>query len=385
MKQEPHAGSKDHQALLSLALFAAAAVLLSWLCSAWLAQDVTAPVAALKRAIEERTQTPEEAVVAVESDDEIGELAAAFNHMSRLLKDQVERVKEAMAAGREAADKLNEIMMRIVQVVAEQASASSEHAVTIQQISSTSEQMAATLRQIAENARSVDEVAGRTLSACHQGQQRLADVSAGVSAAMSRARQVAERMLFFQEQSNRIESILLLISDISNRINLIAFNAANEASSLGAAGDRFAIVASQMRDLAEKTMAGAKEIQTLFSDLSTATASAIIATEEGEKQIAAARDVGDRAAEDFQAIVHWAGETARAAQEIALSSKQQTSATDHLATALGDIREVAAKIADTAKVLETSVNELDNTSYQLGTALHRDHAPEERPKLQQRN
>lgn len=349
--------------------YVAIIVLVIILYADWLTTDITGPIKDLRRVIEKVSRDSAPGPASVESDDEIGALTSSFNRMSAILGQQMEQGSALMSAVRAAVSNLTPIVGRIVGVASDQASGASEQAVSLHQISSTSEEIAATLRVIAENAQSVEQVAGQTLSSCHAGQGQLQEVVAGMEKSMARARDVAMKMLSFQEHATRIEGILDFIRDISERTNLIALNAAIEASSVGEAGERFAIVASEMRKLAEQTMGGAKQITEIFAQLEAATASAIIATEEGEKQVNAALKITDRASESFQSIVHWAGETARSAQEIALSSNQQTTATDHLATALGEVREVASKFAEAAKTMEGSITELKRLGDELGVLM----------------
>jgi methyl-accepting chemotaxis protein len=338
----------------------------------WMATDVSEPIKSLKRIMERvsRDQAPEPAVV--ESDDEVGELTAAFNLMSAVLGDKMREVGEVLEAVRSGADDLNRIVALIVEVASDQASGAVEQASSLHQISSTSEQIAATLRTIAENAQNVDEVAGQSLTASHEGQRQLQEVIGGMEGARLETQNVAEKMVSFQEQAGKIEGVLDLIRDISGKTDLIALNAAIEASAVGEAGDRFSIVASEMRKLAEQTVAGTEQIQRLVDELQTTTSSVIMATEEGEKKVSRALELTDSASETFQSIVHWAGETARSAQEIALSSNQQTTATDHLASALGEIQGVAKKFADTAKSLEKSVAEIEKLGTEFGRLLGRE-------------
>jgi methyl-accepting chemotaxis protein len=337
----------------------------------WLATDVSEPIKSLQRIMERvsRDQAPEPAVV--ESDDEVGELTSAYNLMSTVLGDKMEEVSEVIEAVRSGAGDLNRIVALIVEVASDQASGAVEQASSLHQISSTSEEIAATLRTIAESAQNVDEVAGQSLTASHEGQRQLLEVIGGMEGARLETQNVAEKMVSFQEQATKIEGVLDLIRDISGKTDLIALNAAIEASAVGEAGDRFSIVASEMRKLAEQTVAGTEQIQRLVDELQTTTSTVIMATEEGEKKVTRALELTDSASETFQSIVHWAGETARSAQEIALSSNQQTTATDHLASALGEIQGVAKKFADTARSLEKSVAEIEGLGTEFGRVLGR--------------
>ncbi|HUT55530.1 MAG TPA: methyl-accepting chemotaxis protein [bacterium] len=344
-------------------------ILIVILYAFWLTLDISEPIAELRSVMDRVSRGSAPKPAPLQSDDEIGALALSFNRMSAILGEQMERGERSIATVRAAFANLARIVGNIAGAASSQAAGASEQAASLHQISTTSEEIAATLRVIAENASNVEQVAGQTLSSCHSGQNQLQEVVSGMNMAMARANDVAFKMLNFQEQAMRIEGILDFIRGISERTNMIALNASIEASAVGDAGDRFGIIAAEMRKLAEQTMSGTKDVKNIFNELQAATGSAIIATEEGEKKVKAALKLTDHASESFQSIVHWAGETARSAQEIALSSNQQTTATDHLAAALGEVREVAGKFAAAAKSMESSISELRRLGDELGALL----------------
>jgi methyl-accepting chemotaxis protein len=362
-------GEESRRGFILLLVFWAIAFIIVGMYTVWLARDIGGPVRALKSSVEKSARQARFERLPLDSDDETGELTASFNRMGSILNQRLQERTTHLSSVSGAMSNLGQVMDRLGGISSEQASDASEQAVSMHEISTTSEEIAATLRVIAENAQSVEQVAGKSLDACRTGQGQLDEVVVGMDAATSRSQEVAQRMLELQEQANRIEGILHFIQDISEKMNLIALNASIEASGAGEAGRRFGIIAQEMRKLAEKTMSDTKEVQTLFSDLQAATGKAIIATEEGEKKVTAARKISDKASEVFQNIVHWAGETARAAHEIAISSSQQTTATDHLASALGEIKEVASRFAERSKMIETSVVELENIGSELKSLL----------------
>jgi len=348
-----------------LMVFLALVLVIGILWSYWAARDVSDPALELKKTADNSSVRSRPEVASVSSGDELGLLASSFNRMSQVVREQLDNSRSLVGAIREAMDSLTDITTSIVSVSSDQAAGASEQAVSLQQILATSEELAATFKSIANNAGEVETVSGNTLSACHTGQQHLQKVVDEMERAEKSANDVGAKMLTLQEQADRIEGMIEIIRDVSEKSNLIALNASIEASAAGERGERFSIVAGEMRDLAEQAMQGTKEIGDIFTDLQAASASAIMAAEEGQKQVAAAQNMINKASEIFQNIVHLASETARAAQEISISSSEQTTATDHLAQALGEIKEVAARFAEGAKLLESSASELQSIQKQM--------------------
>jgi len=366
----PLAGGSTN--ILFLALFFATLMFAAFIYSRWICRDVLRPINDLASKVKDAAESRQTAIAPVTTDDEIGELTASFNRMNVVLENQMQGARETLNSIGEAVQDLGRIMENLSSVSSEQAADATEHATSMQEVTSTSEEIAATLRSIAENAQNVEEVAGKSLSSCRSGQEQLEEVITELDTAGSRSSELGMRMLSLQEQANRIEGILKFIQEISEKTNLIALNASIEASAVSDEEQRFPIIAQEMRKLAEKTLSGAKEIRSVLEDLQEATGKAIISTEEGEKKVGAARESSEKAAEHFQSIIHWAGETSRAAQEIAISSNQQTSATDHLASALGEIKDVASRFADGTTHLNNFMNELKETATKLEKFLEKD-------------
>ena len=365
MNMEGHPLIKRAEIILFFVIFVSLGFLIAVLFILWLANDVSEPLNELAEAMIDHDDEDYIGQAALLGDDEIGELAATFNSLNERLRKGNRKKEELLLALRQAGSNLGDVMERLVVIASEHGSDSAEQAASLQQISSTSEQIAATLRGIAENTQMVEEVAGRSLSACGTGQQQLGDLISSMDGAIGKVKDVANRMILFHEQTNRIENVLNFIRDVSEKINIIALNASIEASASGDSGSRFQILAASMRELAEKTMSGSKETKEMFAELQSASNSAIIATEESEKQVEKAKEMAELAADSFQQIIHWAGETVRTTQEISISSNQQTSASDHLAEALSEIKEVASKYAEAGNVIEKSLVEISGTSRQI--------------------
>ncbi|MFO8057338.1 MAG: methyl-accepting chemotaxis protein [bacterium] len=370
-RQSPGLMAGRDASLFIMALFFVTLVIITVLYSTGLSRDVARPVNDLTRSIREAEEKGEVSPAPLTTDDEIGVLTASFNRMGLILEGQMQSARRTLHSVQAAVHDLNRLMQNLASMSSEQAADATEHATSVQEVSSTSEEIAATLRTIAENAGDVEEVAGKSLAACRSGQEQLQEVIAELDQVGSRSAEQGERMLSLQEQANRIEGILEFIEEISEKTNLIALNAAIEASAAGEGKERFPLIAKEMRKLAEKTMSGAREIKSVLDDLQEATGKAIISTEEGEKKLAAARKAADQADYHFQSIIHWAGETSRAVQEISSSSNQQTSATDHLASALAEIKDVASRFADGTSHLDSFMKELNQVAGNLENLIEK--------------
>jgi methyl-accepting chemotaxis protein len=178
-------------------------------------------------------------------------------------------------------------------------------------------------------------------------------------------REIADEMIRLQEHALKIESILDLIREVSEKTNMISLNASIEAAAAGEVGRRFSIIAGEVRELAEQIAGSIRQIQDMISLLQQATNRAIMVTEEGTKQVDATHRVAGQVGNSFQSLTALAEETATAAQEISLSSTQQTSAGEHLAMTIAEINEVARSFVESAREIESSTLELNRLAETL--------------------
>jgi methyl-accepting chemotaxis protein len=145
----------------------------------------------------------------------------------------------------------------------------------------------------------------------------------------------------------------------------LALNAAIEAAGAGEAGKRFAIVAQQVRRLAERTVLATAQIKGLVDEIQKATNSTVMVTEEGTKAVDRAAVLVDRVQLSFGTIIGMVEKTAWAAKEISLSTRQQTSACEQMADTMNEVRDVAHEVARNSAETEGSINELKALTEEL--------------------
>jgi methyl-accepting chemotaxis protein len=300
--------------------------------------------------------------IPVESNDEIGELAQAFNVMTtvivRELKDEIARSDRLIASVKEAVVLLSSSAQQMMTISVRQALGASQQASAVQDVSSASEEIAVTAKVITDNARSVEAVAEDTAQKCAGGSGDVANSIDGMGQLRQQVQMIAHSLLKLGENSQRIGGIVEIIDEISDQTNLLALNAAIEAAGAGEAGKRFAIVAQEVKRLADRTVEATRQIKGLIGEIQRATNNTIMVTEEGTKAVDTASQLVDKVQFSFASLMRTAGETSRTAKEIALSTEQQMAACEQMAETMAGVSDVAQHVALSATETEQAVIEI---------------------------
>jgi len=226
------------------------------------------------------------------------------------------------------------------------------------EISTTINELLVSSRQIAESAQRVAGSAEQTASAARGGQGMVDQTSDSIGRIRRQMDQIVTHMLELGKKSQEIGAVLDIVLELAEQTNILAINATIEAAGAGENGKRFAVVADEIRKLADRVGGSAKEIRTLIEEVRGAVNTTVMATETGSKAV----DAGSRQFLDlsaaFRQIAALVGSTTEAAREIGLSTKQQTSAVDQVNVAIADVTQ-------TARETETSASETLKTASQL--------------------
>ncbi|WP_300154866.1 methyl-accepting chemotaxis protein [Solidesulfovibrio sp.] len=202
-------------------------------------------------------------------------------------------------------------------------------------------QMNATILEIASNAGAAAVNAGRTRDNAVTG----ADVVKQAGASMGRVNGIAVKlksdMSSLGQEAQSIGQVVGVINDIADQTNLLALNAAIEAARAGEAGRGFAVVADEVRKLAEKTMVATKEVESRIRAIQDAAGGNIRGMDQAVAAVAEANSLAERSGEAILSIVGHADETSGQVQSIAASAEEQSAASEQISRAITEINQVA--------------------------------------------
>lgn len=246
-----------------------------------------------------------------------------------------------------------------------QVSASTEVATTMRELVTTS-------HQIAESAHRVTLLAGDTAGSAQAGDQMVQDAQRALELVKHHVDRIVNHMLDLGKRSQDIGGILDLIKELSEQTHILAINATIEAAGAGDSGRRFAVVADEIRKLADRVSGSTKDIRGLIEEIRAAANTTVMATEDGAKAADACMRQFGETTTSLKRITESVTSTAQASREIELSTKQQTTAVEQVSVAIADVAQTARETdASSGQTLETAA-QLSGVAKQLARLIRKE-------------
>ncbi|HJX01358.1 MAG TPA: methyl-accepting chemotaxis protein [Terriglobales bacterium] len=296
------------------------------------------------------------------TNDGLGNVVDSVNYMLDNFMKVLERVRKAAI---DVSSSANEILLSSEDM----ASGAVQQDQEITNTSSAVEQLTVSMKQVSNNAEASAEAARRALDAAEQGNRAVRDTLDGMQRIRSSVQATAKKIKSLGDRSLEISEIINVINDITEQTNLLALNAAIEAARAGEAGRGFAVVADEVRKLAEHSRTATKDIAALIKAIQAETNEAVVVMEEGTKEVEVGARLADQAGKALDAISTVVRQSAELVQEISLASKQQVRGTEGVANAMQIISNITRQTSQGARQTARTVENMVKLSEQLNEAL----------------
>lgn len=290
--------------------------------------------------------------------------AAASDALSSL----AQQIQDSSIEVASAADAVN-------QVASDLASGSSQQAASVVEITAAMEQLARTASQIADSATTQADLASRAESSGESGSAAVFEAVEGVEEVQKRISAISNRADTLGTRSKEIYRVLELITEIAQETHILSLNAAIEAVAAGAEGRRFAVVAEEVRHLAQRSQESVESVRTLLDEFSGSIRATIVATEEGSKEAARVLERSRAAASAISELRQASGDTSRVARQISMATQQQNAASDEVVMTLREVSLVVQRMTGGLKNLSGTADRLNSlglTIQLLAQSFHLD-------------
>ena len=292
------------------------------------------------------------------SEDFTGAIADSINFAIDQLRDLVSRIHEtSQEVARYTQD---------TQSITNQLAEASEHqAQEIAGASTAMNEMAQSIDQVSSNASESAEVAERSVQIASNGAQVVNRSIKGMDTIREQIQETSKRIKRLGESSQEIGNIVSLINDIADQTNILALNAAIQASMAGEAGRGFAVVADEVQRLAERSASATKQIETLVKTIQTDTNEAVISMEQTTTEVVRGANLAKDAGIALDEIQKVSGDLANLIASISDAAKLQSASASHIATTMTVVQEITSQTTTATFDTARSVSELANMAESL--------------------
>ncbi|WP_226685404.1 methyl-accepting chemotaxis protein [Stutzerimonas stutzeri] len=261
--------------------------------------------------------------LAVQSRDEFGELATAFNRF-------VERIHESIREVSSATLQVNEVAQRVLSASNASMANSDEQASRTNSVAAAINELGAAAQEIARNAADASQQASGARHQAEDGRQVVEQNIAAMRELSAKISASCGQIEALNAKTVDIGQILEVIKGISEQTNLLALNAAIEAARAGEAGRGFAVVADEVRNLAHRTQSSAQEIQQMIEQLQVGASASVQTMTESQRQSESSVSIADRAGERLGEVTQRIGEIDGMNQSVATATEEQTAVIESL-------------------------------------------------------
>lgn len=326
----------------------------------WLLRTIMKPVDALRLMLMDISQGEGDLTKRLDdtTKDELADVSRYFNLFIDKLRNMIGQIASTSAQVSSAASQLNATAEQI-------ATGSEEVAAQAGTVATAGEEMAATSGDIAQNCQMVAEGAQRASKAAQNGAEVVEKTVKVMGQIAEKVQESAKTVESLGARSDQIGAIIGTIEDIADQTNLLALNAAIEAARAGEQGRGFAVVADEVRALAERTTRATREIGEMIKAIQNETKGAVTAMEQGVHQVETGTIEAEKSGQALQDILSQVNDVAMQINQIATAAEEQTATTGEISSNMHQITEVvqqtsrgAQESASAAAMLSGNAEEL---------------------------
>ncbi|RRV09343.1 methyl-accepting chemotaxis protein [Pseudomonas sp. v388] len=340
------------------------AVVFSIIAALVITRQITRPLNDTLRVVERVASGDLSHNLTIERKDELGKLQGSIQRMTLSLRELIGGIRDGVTQIASAAEELS--------AVTEQTSAGvNSQKIETDQVATAMHEMTATVQEVARNAEEASEAAVAADQQAREGERVVGEAIAQIERLASAVGDSSEAMGALKLESDKIGSVLDVIKSVAEQTNLLALNAAIEAARAGEAGRGFAVVADEVRSLAQRTQKSTEEIEGLIARLQSGTQQASTIMDSSRELTVSSVELTRRAGGSLESITRTVSAIQSMNQQIAAAAEQQSATADEINRSVINVRDVSEQTSAASEETAASSVELARLGNHLQVLVSR--------------